>query len=426
MDVILVYQGGRKVTRVIRCVNYPPPLMLFSSERSRIFLGAILLTVAVVGIGTFFVTRDPHNPLFRIFRAAGSTPQNMLLPPTPAPAHVPLPKEVRGMYLAAPTILNGERFDALVALAQEHEVNTFVIDLQFINGDVAFTPHNVGLLLTKRDDRARYDLDAVTRQLHEHGMYVIGRTLVFQNTVFAATYPGDAVKRPDGALWRDRLGGAWVDPGSAHLVQYLYGLAEEAHARGVDEINLDYIRFPSDGSVKTAVYPLSKAHKEGNVYKNELLARIFKHVGASMHGMGIPVSADVFGQTLWQDDGLGIGQRILPAAEAFDVVMPMTYPSHFATNFMGFKKPVLHPYEIVRRGADLGMAAMGAASSTARAQLRFWIQAFNHKKKYTPAEVGAQIRAVREAGSSGWVLWNAMNEYEAFLPPSNLPPLPPP
>jgi hypothetical protein len=151
---------------------------------------------------------------------------------------------------------------------------------------------------------------------------------------------------------------------------------------------------------------------------------------------GIPISYDLFGYTTWYSDfDLGIGQLMKDALPNATAVSPMVYPSHYSVGALGFANPAEHPYEIVayslkkagalyqRREKECGEVAAGARSATSTlfmpcdgtlAAQRPWIQAFDIGAVYDAGMIQAQIKAVRDEGGKGFLLWNARNVYRDF------------
>jgi hypothetical protein len=141
----------------------------------------------------------------------------------------------------------------------------------------------------------------------------------------------------------------------------------------------------------------------------------FEKVGGTLQAEGIPVSADLFGMTYWQENDFGIGQRLADVLPFVDFVSPMAYPSHYPDGFRGHANPALAPYDIVKSTVDEGATLMvphGFDPAETRRKTRVWIQDFDIGAVYTAERIEAQIEAVRDAGGSGWMLWNARNVYE--------------
>ncbi|MEK7451709.1 MAG: putative glycoside hydrolase, partial [Patescibacteria group bacterium] len=167
----------------------------------------------------------------------------------------------------------------------------------------------------------------------------------------------------------------------------------------------DYVRFASDGKIGLIRYPVYD-EKESKLLT---MKNFFSAVGDPLRAEGIPISFDVFGLICMTNDGLGIGQRLLDVLSTADFVSPMIYPSHFANGFQGLKNPAQYPYEVVKISLDHAILQSGTST---KKQYRPWIQDFDIGAIYTAEKIEAQIKAVRDAGASGFLIWNARNVYE--------------
>jgi len=183
-------------------------------------------------------------------------------------------------------------------------------------------------------------------------------------------------------------------------------IGEEAYALGFDELNFDYIRFPSDGNMKDISYPYSLDKN-----KAETLKEFFVFIDKRFRTKGITISADLFGMTTTNNDDLGIGQILENALIHFDFVAPMVYPSHYPSNFLGYKTPAEKPYEVISYVMSKGIEKAKMASSSPL-KLRPWLQDFSiGKTKYTSEMIKDQIRATYDVGLNSWMIWNASNVY---------------
>lgn len=331
-------------------------------------------------------------------------------------AHVPLPDEVRGIYWTASTA-GGKRADELLAYMKETGLNAAVIDLKMDDGELAFAPLDGSLAPFAMERPAIADLEALLARLKDAGIYRIARIAVMRDGAYAATRPGSALRTPRGLPWRDNTGMAWLDPADPGVAAYALALGREAYARGFDEAQYDYVRFPSDGAISSARYPLY----DGKRPKEEVMREWFDGLGAALEAEGIPVSFDLFGMTFESADDFNIGQRLVDAYPHADFLSPMTYPSHYASGFQGYENPALYPYEVVSHSLESGKAmleALGIPREESARKFRPWIQDFDIGATYTAARVEAQVKAARDAGASGWMLWNARNVYEParYLP----------
>ena len=229
---------------------------------------------------------------------------------------------------------------------------------------------------------------------------------------FARVHPEFAMKTPNGNLWQDNIGSLWIDPTAVQVHEYAIALAREAYTRGFDEVQFDYVRFASDGSVNSIVYPVYDK-KESKV---SVMQRFFKNVGMVMKEDGIPVSFDLFGMTYWSFDDFNIGQRLVDVFPYSDWTSAMVYPSHYPNGFKGFANPAENPYWIVNESMNEGtkhlLGLYAGTESELRSTFRPWLQDFDIGAVYTAHLIEEEIRAARDAGASGWILWNARNVYE--------------
>src|SRR6185503_18815615 len=220
------------------------------------------------------------------------------------------------------------------------ELNAVVIDIKDSTGTISFptTLENGGKGCVVGDMR---DFIAM---LHDSKIYVIGRISVFQDPAYAVTHPELAVKsKKTGGVWKDRKGLSFIDVGAKPFWDYIVGIATSSYAAGFDEINFDYIRFPSDGDMADASFTHSVPHT-----KREVLQGFFEYLATHLLGTGPKISADLFGMTTTNTDDLGIGQVLEYALENFDYVAPMVYPSHYPNNFNGWPDPNKVPYELIK------------------------------------------------------------------------------
>lgn len=332
-------------------------------------------------------------------------------PPEKISLHVSVPDEVRGIYWTASTA-GSSRSEELITYMKETGLNTVVIDLKMDDGELAFIPNNVELVPFQPSTPAISELDTLLERLRQEGIYRVARIAVMRDGAFARKHPDLAMQSVHGGLWQDRIGSYWVDPASTEVSSYAIALASEAYMRGFDEVQFDYVRFASDGSVNQILYPVY----DGTESKQKVMAHFFERVGGQMKKEGIPVSFDLFGMTFWSYTDFNIGQRLVDVLSYTDWVSPMVYPSHYPDGFEGFANPAEAPYEIVKRSLDEGTRLTRGFWSGTEIELqskwRPWLQDFDIGAVYTSAMIEAQIQAARDAGASGWILWNARNVYE--------------
>lgn len=330
--------------------------------------------------------------------------------PVPASERVAKPDAVRGIYVGGWSAGSSRRLAQLIALADQTEINAFVIDVKDATGELSYASQVPLAKQLEADRRPRIgDMRAVLAKLKEHGIYPIARIVAFKDPLLADARPEWAIQRADGSVWADEKGVRWVDAFNEDVWAYNIELAREAIALGFAEVQWDYVRFPDapQSYMSEAVYP----ERNGRTMAKGIRAFLIRS-REELGGTGAPLTADVFGITTSAHADVGIGQYWEDMADIADVLLPMVYPSHYPRGTWGFPMPNAAPYQIVhkalRHGVDRSKDIAGAAT------IRPWIQAFSlGRPDYTPEYVRAQIDAVYDAGLTEWILWNPASRYSA-------------
>lgn len=323
------------------------------------------------------------------------------------PSYITTPVPVKGIYMTSWVASSKELRNGLVKLVEDTELNTLIIDIKDYSGKIVFSIENNHKLKAFGSEEVRVkDMKEFIENLHQKNIYVIGRVAVFQDEYFVKHRPDLAVKNASGsAIWKDRKGISWVDAGSREYWDYTIQIAKESRKIGFDEINFDYIRFPSDGNMKDISFPWSSTTP-----KHLVMREFFQYLHNNLEGTGLKISADLFGMTTTAQDDMGIGQLLEDALPYFDYIMPMVYPSHYPTTFMGYKNPASYPYEVIKFAMQSAVDRAKLAS-TSPMKLRPWLQDFDLGGDYGPAEIRAQIKATYDVGLDSWVLWSPSNKY---------------
>lgn len=321
--------------------------------------------------------------------------------------HKKTPDPLKAVYLTSYAAGN-ERFrNMLFNLIDNTEVNAVVIDIKDYTGRISFPVSDPYLISVGSAIDRISDIKEFIASLHEKDVYVIGRISSFQDSYLINIKPEWAVKDGEGKIWQDYKGIKWLDPGAKPVWDYLVAVGREAYSVGFDELNFDYIRYPSDGDMANISYSWSDGRN-----RREVMRSFFLYLREQFATTSIPLSADLFGLTTSSNDDLGIGQNLVDALTYFDYVSPMVYPSHFAPGFIGLDKPAKYPYEVIKY--SMGQAVIKANSASLDPnKIRPWLQAFNLGATYSPAMVRAQMQATYDAGLTSWMLWNAGSVYDA-------------
>ncbi|MHB1395024.1 MAG: putative glycoside hydrolase [Clostridia bacterium] len=324
--------------------------------------------------------------------------------------------KVKGIYMTGNTVAYTERFNKLIDLIKTTEINAVVIDVKDDEGLMTYSSDLPDVEFTGANKNVRIkDINAVMKILRKNNIYSIARIVTFKDRRAGDKYANLAVKNTSGGIWRDRHGMSWLNPYNRESWDYIVDIAEEAAAKGFNEVQFDYVRFPTDGNTKIIDYGASAAGKS----KAEAIAEFLSYGRDRLSKKGVVVSADVFGLVTTSTDDMRIGQHLESIAKSVDVICPMVYPSHYGKGSYGVAEPDFEPYKIVNRSMAVAKGRIDAIKDVGRkAVLRPWLQDFTASylptyQRYGAAEVRAQIKATYDAGAEEWLLWNAGNKFTA-------------
>jgi len=371
--------------------------------------------------------------------------------------HVPLPEAVKAIYMTS-CVAGTQNFrERLVSLIEETELNAVVIDIKDYSGTISFPPISDEWRPAWTAAKCgTSDMKVFLAELHAKGIYVIGRITVFQDPFYTALHPDLAVKKSDGVtVWKDNKGLSFIDVAARDYWDHVVNLAIDAYDIGFDELNFDYVRYPSDGNMQDIAFVHSKSGEYGMDMQANLEA-FFKYLNENLDDEtrfesvrhedtgreeSTPyTSVDLFGMTTTNTDDLSIGQVQERAAPYFDFVAPMVYPSHYPKSFLGLGNPNDYPYKVVNYAMASGAARMTASTTPVEGflherigtstpalyskpiytadKLRTWIQDFDYGGDYDATDVRAEIQASYDAGVNSWMIWAPSNIYtrEALKP----------
>ncbi len=321
------------------------------------------------------------------------------------------PKIVKAAYLTyfgvGDRTIRGRVFDLL----GRTELNAVVID---VKGDRGMIPYRTrvplaleagaqGPVIIREFDRMLADLKA-------RDVYTIARVVAFKDNALAHFRPEWAVKDTrSGRPWMDNEKLAWVDPFREEVWEYVIAIAREAAEKGFDEIQFDYLRFPTDGKLGAARY--ARANTKEN--RLEAISAFLARARRELAPTGAFLAADIFGYTAFNENDTDIGQRVEELAPHLDYLSPMVYPSGYHRGIPGFRNPIEHPYRVVFESVRL----IRKRSAHASVKVRPWIQDFRDyafdRRPFGVKEIRAQIKGATDAGAAGWMLWNPRNNYTA-------------
>lgn len=308
---------------------------------------------------------------------------------------------VRGVHLTAWVGGSGKDRRAFLAQASGTVVNAVIVPVKEYDGKV-YIP---GVEAARELGTTRIaipDPRSLVADIKSRGMRAIARVVVFKDDTLARRRPEWAVMDEGGGPWKNRKGVAWVDPYRREVWDYNIEVALAAAKAGFDEVQFDYIRFPSDGDTRRCRYSQEHSSATAVAALEEFMALARRRLSAA----GVGMSAAVFGLTTTAHDDMGIGQALGRMARSVDALSPMMYPSHYAKGEYGLANPNREPYRIISWGLRDAKRKLGSA-----AKLRPYLQDFSLGHRYGVSEVRDEIRAAAHQGVSSWILWNPQNRY---------------
>jgi len=313
--------------------------------------------------------------------------------------------EVKGIYMPLGILTSERRVRELIELVDRTELNAIVVDVKNDRGWLAYPSAEVKAQKSGAYLPGVMDIKQFLALCKEKGIYTIARLVVFKDSTLAAAYPELAVHKPNGELWIDSEGSAWLDPFLAEVQDYNIAIAKEVALLGFDELQFDYLRFPSDGDISEIRYSQESTLESRCTTIKEFCARLRNE----LKPYGVLLSADIFGLTVWvaPEEDMGIGQRVIDIAPYMDYISPMLYPATFISGNLGYENPLLYPYEVVYR------SCMELAKRT-KTRIRPWLQHYSwNNVVYGVEEMRLQKQAATDAQTYGWMFWNAAGKYDA-------------
>jgi hypothetical protein len=310
------------------------------------------------------------------------------------------PQAIKAVYASQSLLSTPGGLESLVEIANTTEINAIVID---VKQDTIYFDSQVQFFLDAGTVRPIFDLDDALALLDEHDIYAIARLVVFQDPLVANARPDLAVHDVNGGLWVNVDGVAWVSAFHEELWDANIELAVEVIHRGFDEVQYDYVRFPSDGDLSTADFGRDYTAEARQAAITEFMKRSHEAINAA----GGYLAADLFGFITLVDDEQYIGQRFSLLEPHLDFVCMMIYPSHFETGNIASAPghPNDYPYETILESLERAEALVPGSSAKFRPWLQDFSYGFNGLRDYTRADVRAQIDAAEDFGTSGWMLW---------------------
>ncbi len=318
------------------------------------------------------------------------------------------PEHIRAIYMTAYVASSPKARNNLIKFLKETDLNAIVIDVKDYTGMVSIPLDDALDIVKMNNPRQKIvikDIKELLDELDKNGIYTIARIAVFQDPNYAKLNPDEAFKDKDGNIWKDRKGLSWVNLESQNFLDYITELSLYTLDLGFDEINLDYIRYPSDGNMNHLIYSTND--------KIASLNKSLKYITTSIknNNPDAIISADVFGMTTSAKGDIGVGQIFEDIALLVDYISPMVYPSHYAPGYKGMDSPVSRPYDTIKFSIEDAKGKVANLDKKSYDMIRPWLQDFDLGEKYGADELYMQIKALYDLGIYSWYIWDPANIY---------------
>ncbi len=365
--------------------------------------------------------------------------------------HQKTPEQVKSIYYTAGALNYWPKRENLFQLLETSEINSVILDIKTISGYINFQmPDTHFTTIQPASNNQIWDIKSELKLLHEKWAYIIGRVVVFKDNRIKEIRPDLNLKwKNTNKVWEDYSGNSYSDAGSQEIWDYHAAIAKTAFDLWFDEINFDYVRFPTDGKINDVQFPFSWEIISQNPtwWKIQILENFWAYINKNIKNYKpeIVTSADVF-WLVTNNDMFQIWQNLESFLLHFDYVAPMIYPSHYWAGFLWYKQPDNNPYEIFQYALNwakkridwLNLEIKNAQNEQRNisilwkfdskisdisniweikyTNIRPWLQWFSCTRcswatPYTTSKFRKQIQALEDAWMNSWFVWSAWSNY---------------
>ena len=333
----------------------------------------------------------------------------------------------KAIYASAYQCRNKEGINKFKKIIKDRNMNAVVIDMKDDYGYLRYQTKDPLLLEKGTVSNYAINLDDFISSFKEDNIYLIARIVTFKDRALTKYNNGKY------AVWDSKNNRAWigikgyedvtddegnvigtqtqyydenwVDPYSEEVWEYNIAVAKELIARGFDEIQFDYIRFPTDG---LNLYNARYRWQDKGMDKESALISFLSYARENIHA---PIGIDIYGANGWYRSGTRTGQDTEMLSEYVDVIGPMFYPSHFEQTFLNYAPYADRTYRIYYYGSF-----RNTIMARNRSLIRPWVQCFyigvSYDKQYYDEDyIRKEFFGVRDSLNRGYMCWNNSGEY---------------
>lgn len=292
---------------------------------------------------------------------------------------------ISAAYFPGWNMVTRGRIDSVLSFCLRNNLNTIMVDLKNVRGELFFKSKNKiaiqinAIAKTTEGYPRTIDFNYLRHEADKKGIKIIGRFVMFRDMQLFNSIPDYRMEPKE----------KWVNLEKKEVIEYTIDLLKEATNIPIDEIALDYIRYPDVIGFGSSTKKLNHIEK------------IVSQASQVIKPTKKKFSIYVFGWVAW-DRKQNIGQSISRLSPYVDVIYPMLYPSHFYAGSLGFRNPANHPYSIIEQGYNAANHRANGTTIIPMLQI-FW---------YKPPQVLEQIKAVYCNNMPGFGCWNSKGDYK--------------
>lgn len=319
------------------------------------------------------------------------------IPETTVHSAAPLPQNYqRGVFLTPSSAADDGFLEETMKAIEKYPHPALVID---VKGSNVHFPSGARMAHELKLVKPIVALPAIVEEAHRRGITVIGRYIALKDPSLASRKPVTQIRHP---LRSRSVGNVWVDGENTTTLQYNREILEDLVTTGIDEINLDYIRYPTEYAPSDI--GLTGAEKSEHILAFLKMARDV--IDRSQRPVKLGISTYAILGWNFPVNFEAVGQNIPEFARIVDVVSPMAYPATFAPNayYSPGRDKGSRMYHLVWKTV---MGYRGLVGEENAHKIRPWIQGYGVTEK----NMQDQIQAVFHAGGCGFTVWNASNAY---------------
>lgn len=355
----------------------------------------------------------------------------LLKPELRANAYAEKAANKKSIYCPANHVTSQAGIDRYKKIILDNKLDSLVIDMKDDYGLLRYDSKDPLVIEKGYVSRYHINLNHFVSEMKKDGIYLIARIVVFKDKNLSQ-YAGGKYAVWDRSLNRAWIGTRgmeeftdekgvvsqrmayydenWVDPYCPDVWEYNVKVAQELIAGGFDEIQFDYIRFPTDGrNMGNASFRWMDKGMDKESALLSFLAYARKNIDA-------PIGIDIYGANGWYRSGTRTGQDVEQLAEYVDIICPMFYPSHFEQDFLDYAPVSERPYRIYYYGSY-----RNTVIGRNQIIIRPWVQSFYLNVRYDRQWYGKdyvkqQVYGVRDSVDNGYMYWNNIGRYDDISP----------